>query len=107
MKGAIRRKAKPQEGFEDEYRSCLQEYVSGRGEAALGRAYELGRRASPNKRVWWKWLHCITKLYWHWFGVENENAGDWSGRAVVPCGCLSPYEMAHRGFQDAVKPCGN
>src|SRR6266852_1531227 len=45
MKIAIRRKAKAPAGFEEEYRSCLREYAAGGGEPALGRAYELGRRA--------------------------------------------------------------
>jgi len=50
MKGAIRRKAKPQGSFEDEYRASLREYAGGGGELALGRAYELGRRALAEQK---------------------------------------------------------
>jgi signal transduction histidine kinase len=106
MKSAIRRKAKPQEGFEDEYRSCLQEYTASRGEAALGRAYELGRRALTEQKslVEMASLHhqAVLALV---RGVENgkqrEELVRASGEFLAEC--LSPYEMAHRGFQDAVK----
>src|SRR5260370_639402 len=50
MKTAIRRKAKPDTGFENEYRSSLREYAAGGGEPALGRAYELGRRALTEQK---------------------------------------------------------
>ncbi len=42
---ATQRKPKAQARFEDEYASFLREYAAGSGEAALGKAYELGRRA--------------------------------------------------------------
>jgi len=106
MKSAIRRKAKPQEGFEDEYRSCLQEYTASRGEAALGRAYELGRRALTEQKslVEMASLHhqAVLALV---RGVENEKQREELVRASGEflAECLSPYEMAHRGFQDAVK----
>jgi len=106
MKGAIRRKAKPQEGFEDEYRSCLQEYVSCRGEPALGRAYELGRRALTEQKslVEMASMHhqAVLALV---RDVENEKQREELVRASGEflAECLSPYEMAHRGFQDAVK----
>lgn len=106
MKGAIRRKAKPQESFEDEYRSCLQEYAAGRGEAALGRAYELGRRALTEQKN----LVEIASLHHQAVlamvrDVENEKRREELVRASGEflAECLSPYEMAHRGFQDAVK----
>src|SRR6267143_905449 len=50
MKIATGRKTKPQAGFEDEYRSSLREYAAGGGEVALGRAYELGRRALTEQK---------------------------------------------------------
>src|SRR5467141_414047 len=106
MKGAIRRKAKPQEGFEDEYRSCLQEYVSRRGEPALGRAYELGRRALTEQKsmVEMASMHhqAVLALV---RDVENEKQREELVRASGEflAEGLSPYEMAHRGFQDAVK----
>src|ERR1700745_1914185 len=106
MKSAMRRKAKPQESFGDEYRSCLQEYAAGRGEAALARAYELGRRALTEQKslVEMASLHHQAVLAMV-RDVENEKRRE---ELVLASGeflaeCLSPYEMAHRGFQDAVK----
>jgi signal transduction histidine kinase len=106
MKGAIRQKAKPQESFEDEYRACLQEYSASRSEAALGRAYELGRRALTEQKslVEMASLHhqAVLGLL---RDVENEKQRSELVRASGEflAECLSPYEMAHRGFQDAVK----
>jgi two-component system, NarL family, sensor histidine kinase UhpB len=106
MKGAIRQKAKPQDSFEDEYRSCLQEYSASRSEAALGRAYELGRRALTEQKslVEMASLHhqAVLGLL---RDVENEKQRSELVRASGEflAECLSPYEMAHRGFQDAVK----
>jgi signal transduction histidine kinase len=105
MKSAIRRKAKPQEGFEDEYRSCLQEYAASRGEPALGRAYELGRRALTEQKslVEMASLHhrAVMALVRNVEEKQREELVRASGEFLAEC--LSPYEMAHRGFQDAVK----
>src|SRR6266851_3889153 len=105
MKIAIRRKAKPRAGFEDEYRSSLREYAAGGGEPALGRAYELGRRALTEQKS----LVEIASL--HHQAVLALVCDAESGKrreellrssAEFLAECLSPYEMAHRGFQDAV-----
>src|SRR5438132_146884 len=106
MKIAIRRKAKPRAGIEDEYRTSLREYVAGGGEPALGRAYELGRRALTEQKslVEMASLHhqAVLSLV---CGTESEKRREKllrsSGEFFAEC--LSPYEMAHRGFQDAVK----
>jgi signal transduction histidine kinase len=106
MKVAIRRKAKPRADFEDEYRSSLREYVAGGGEPALGRAYELGRRALTERKslVEMASLHhqAVLVLF---RGAESEKHREKLLRsgAEFLAECLSPYEMAHRGFQDAVK----
>jgi signal transduction histidine kinase len=106
MKIAIRRKARPRAGFEDEYRSSLREYAAGGGEPALGRAYELGRRALGEQKS----LVEIASL--HHQAVLALVCDAESGKrreellrssAEFLAECLSPYEMAHRGFQDAVK----
>ena len=110
MKVAIRRKTKQRAGFEDEYRSSLCEYVAGGGEPALGRAYELGRRALTEQKslVEMASLHhqAVLSLVG---GTETEKRREEllrsSGEFFAEC--LSPYEMAHRGFQDAVKACVN
>src|SRR6267142_778863 len=106
MKIAIRRKAKPRAGIEDEYGTLLREYVAGGGEPGLGRAYELGRRALTEQKslVEMASLHhqAVLSLV---CGTESEKRREKllrsSGEFFAEC--LSPYEMAHRGFQDAVK----
>src|SRR5882762_2115869 len=106
MKAAIRRKAQPHAGFEDEYRSSLREYAAGGGERALGLAYELGRRALTEQKS------LVEMAYLHHQAVlslvrdaeserQREELLRSSGEFFAEC--LSPYEMAHRGFQDAVK----
>src|SRR6266849_4941476 len=106
MKTAIRRKAKRHAGFEDEYRSSLREYAAGGGEPALGRAYELGRRALTEQKslVEMASLHhqAVLALI---RGADSEKRQEELFRASAEflAECLSPYEMAHRGFQDAVK----
>jgi len=106
MRIAIRRKTKPQAGFEDEYRASLREYTVGGGEPALGQAYELGRRALTEQKslVEIASLHhqavlalvCDVKS-----GKRREELLRASSDFLAEC--LSPYEMALRGFQDAVK----
>src|SRR5882724_1674555 len=106
MKISMRRKAKPRAGIEDEYRTSLREYVAGGGEPALGRAYELGRRALTEQKslVEMASLHHQAMLALV-RSTESEKRREEllrsSGEFFAEC--LSPYEMAHRGFQDAVK----
>jgi signal transduction histidine kinase len=106
MKIAIRRKMKPDAGFEDEYRASLREYAAQGGEPALGRAYELGRRALTEQKslVEMASLHhqAVMVLV---RGAESEKRREELLRSSAEflAECLSPYEMAHRGFQDAVK----
>jgi signal transduction histidine kinase len=105
MKIAIRGKATPRPGFEDDYRSSLCEYAAGGGEPALGRAYELGRRALTEQKS----LVEIASLHHQAVLVLVCDAESRKRReellrssAEFLAECLSPYEMAHRGFQDAV-----
>src|SRR5260370_1415756 len=105
MKIAIRRKTKTDGGVEGEYRTSLREYAAGGGEPALGRAYELGSRALTEQKslVEIASLHheavlalvCDAKS-------EKHREGQLRASAEFLAECLSPYEMAHRGFQDAV-----
>src|SRR5258707_11195203 len=103
---ATQRKPKAQARFEDEYASFLREYAAGSGEAALGKAYELGRRALAEGKS----LVEIASLHHEAVQglVREEKDGELRKRLLQTSGdflaeCLSPYEMAHRGFQDAVK----
>jgi signal transduction histidine kinase len=110
MKIATRRKPKPQAGFGDEYCASLREYVEGGGEPALGRAYELGRRALSEQKtlVELVTLHhqAVLSLLW---GTNSEKRREVLLRASAEyfAECLSPYEMAHRGFQDALNAMRN
>ncbi len=106
MKMAAQHKPKAQARFEDEYASFLREYAAGSGEAALGKAYELGRRALAEGKS----LVEIASLHHEAVQglVREEKDGELRKRLLQTSGdflaeCLSPYEMAHRGFQDAVK----
>jgi signal transduction histidine kinase len=105
MKSAMQRNPKPLLGFEEEYQSCLHEYAAGGGELALGRAYELGRRALTERKS----LMEIASLHHHAVlgllrGVPGEvrQTELLGASAEFLAECLSPYEMAQRGFQDAM-----
>ena len=105
MRAVTRQKARPQAGFEEEYQSCLQEYVAGGGELALGRAYELGRRALAERKslVEMASLHhqAVLALVRRAEG-EARLLDSLPAAAEFLAECLSPYEMALRGFQEAV-----
>jgi signal transduction histidine kinase len=105
MKSAIRRKGKATENFEEQYGLGLREYSAGGGELALGRAYELGRRALVEHKS----LVEIVSLHHQAVlelvrGAENEKHREELLRTSFEflAECVSPYEMAHRGFQEAV-----
>jgi len=105
MKTAVIRKTKRPLTFEEEYRAAFGESARGGGEAALGRAYELGRRAITEKKS----LMEIASL--HHQALEEMLAtaeGVVRRRELVTAAAgfvseiLSPYEMAHRGVRDAI-----
>jgi signal transduction histidine kinase len=105
VKSATRRKGKAPESFEEQYRSSLREYATRGGELALGRAYELGRRALAERKslVEMGSLHhqAVLDLV---RSVDDEKRREEFLHASSEffAECVSPYEMAHRGFQDAV-----
>lgn len=106
MKSATRRKGKLPESFDEQYRATLLEYAAGGGEQLLGQAYELGRRALTEQKslVELASLHhrAVFDLV---CGAESEKQREQVLQASSEflAECLSPYEMAHRGFQDAVQ----
>jgi signal transduction histidine kinase len=105
MKIATRRKAKPQARFEDEYQSSLRVYTTEGGEVALGRAYELGRRALAERKslVELASLHHQAVLALVCPGESDVRQRELlRASAEFLSECLSPYEMAQRGFQDAM-----
>jgi signal transduction histidine kinase len=105
MKSAAIWKKKTPPTFEEEYRSAFGEYAGGGGEAALGRAYELGRRAIAEKKS----LMEIPSLH-HQALLErlSEAQGAARQKELLTAASdfllevLSPYEMAHPGVQDAI-----
>ena len=106
MSMAIKVKKQPEASFENEYCFALRNYAMRGGEALLGRAYELGRRAIDEGKslIEMASLHhqCLLELF-------KEARGEAQRAKLLRVGAdflkesLSPYEMAHRGFQDAVK----
>jgi signal transduction histidine kinase len=105
MKTATKRKASGPQTFEEEYRATLAEYSLHGGEASLGRAYELGRRAIAEKKS----LMEITSL--HHRTLRAMVAKDLEAarlQALMQAAdeflaeALSPYEMTQRGVQDAM-----
>src|SRR5712664_4489319 len=98
MKIAMPRKTKPRGSFEDQYRALLREYSAGGGEAALGRAYELGRRALTEQKslVEMASLHhqaVVALVCDAESGKRREELLRSSAEFLAEC--LSPYEMAH------------
>jgi signal transduction histidine kinase len=106
MRIATKPKRKAERTFEDQYRSALCEYSGGGGEAALRKAYELGRRAIDDGKslIEIAGLHHQALMALVKETKDKERHGN-----VLRAGAdflaesLSPYEMAHRGFHDAVK----
>lgn len=105
MKTAAKTKRRPASAFEQSYRAALLEYTETRGEAALGRAYELGRLGIADGKS----LLEIAAV--HHQALCEIATSDKNGRrpadllnvgAEFLAESLSPYEMAHRGFHDAV-----
>ena len=105
MKAGAKPKTKPLARFDEEYRSAVGEYAQRGGEAALGRAYELGRRAIIEKKS----LMEIASVH-HQTVLEllSEAQGKAHHQELLTAGgeflaeMLSPYEMAHRGVQEAI-----
>ncbi len=105
MKTGTKQKNKQPPTFEEEYRSAFGECAQHGGEAALGRAYELGRRAISEKKS----LMEIASLHHQALhGMPAETQGASRHQELLTAASdflaemLSPYEMAHRGVQDAI-----
>jgi signal transduction histidine kinase len=105
MKAVIGRKQKGPPSLEGLYASLLQEYAKDGSEAALGGAYELGRRALVEKKS----LVDLAAIHHQALqGLIREETDEKRQTRLLRVSsdflseCLSPYEMAHRGFQDAV-----
>src|SRR6266550_647555 len=105
MKTATKRRSKTPANFEEEYRSAFGEYARSGGEAALGRAYELGRRAITEKK---SFMEIAFMHHQAIYGMLGEAQGAARHQELLKAAgdflaeMLSPYEMAHRGVQDAI-----
>jgi signal transduction histidine kinase len=89
----------------EQYLKGLRDYLSGAGEDALGRAYELGRFA------WAEGKSILDVLNLHHVALQavlqdssdsEEASGKTLGAEAFLAEVLSPYEMTHRGFREAV-----
>ena len=105
MKAEAKQKTRPPGTFDEEYRLAFGEYAQHGGEAALGRAYELGRRAITEKKS----LMEIASVHHQILqGMLGEAQGKGRHQELLTAGgeflaeMLSPYEMAHRGVQEAI-----
>ena len=99
-------KAKPAETFEEKYQSALLEHLRNSSEATLGVAYEMGRRAITEGQ---SLLEIATLHHRALQEIFDSNADAQFQKEALSCGAsflaesLSPFEMTHRGFQEAVQ----
>ena len=106
MKIATRPQNTARGDFEEQYAFQLGEYASGGGESALVQAYELGRLAITEQKS----LMEVTSLHHQALKRLMDDERDEKRRedllrtgADFLAECLSPYEISHRGSQDAAK----
>lgn len=106
MRMTGRQKASTPKSLNDRYVSLLREYLRIEEESSLGEAYALGREAIAQRTS----LVELVAVHHHALAVLiQEMEGKRDTEKIVRAGscflaeCLSPYEMAHRGFQDGVK----
>lgn len=106
MTPATKRKKKAAGTFEQRYHAGLLSHVRNPGEETLGEAYELGRSAIAEGKS----LLDLASIHHQAIqGMVHEAAAAEVRKQILSCGAsflmesLSPFEMTHRGFQDAVK----
>jgi two-component system nitrate/nitrite sensor histidine kinase NarX len=91
--------------FATQYTAALESYLDGEGEAALRRAYELGRRALEYESGV---LVVAAAHHKALQAILLRKAGDETGARMINAAadffseCLSPFEMARRGFQESI-----
>ena len=106
MKSDVGQKKRQQTEFDAEYAATLRESAMGGGEAVLGRAYELGRRAIAERKSLLELVSVHHRVLKELF-QNSANRRSQGHLVQISCDflseCVSPYEMAQRGFQDAVK----
>jgi signal transduction histidine kinase len=99
-------KSKQQTEFEAAYAAALRDYAMGGGENVLGLAYELGRRAISERKSLLELVSIHHQILRELFQSSPDRRSQ-THLVNASCDflseCVSPYEMAQRGFQDAVK----
>jgi signal transduction histidine kinase len=106
MRDTSRTKTAARKDFEEEYTSLLREYWSVGGEVSLGKAYALGRQAIAEHKSLVELAavhHRAFQLLLHEMNGQDHHEALLQAGSCFLAECLSPYEMAHRGFQDGVK----
>ncbi len=92
-------------GLHENYFSALEQYLAHGDESALGRGYEIGRQAMAAGKSLIELASVHHAALEKILGSQREEG---SGERVLHASArffseaLSPYEMAHRGFQEAV-----
>ena len=106
MRNGNRWKRSARKTFDDAYMLSLREYITVGGESTLGQAYGLGREAIAQQKslVELAAIHhqALQKLMKE-ISDRGQREKLLEASASFLAECLSPYEMAHRGFQDGVK----
>src|SRR6266700_3909380 len=106
MKPELGRKSMQHIEFEAEYAAALREYAMGGGETVLRRAYELGRRAIAERKSLLELVSIHHQILRELFQSPSDQRSQ-THLVNASCDflseCVSPYEMAQRGFQDALK----
>jgi len=106
MKPELGQKSKEHTVFEAEYAAALREYAMGGGETVLGRAYEIGRRAIAERKSLLELVSIHHQILRELFQSSPDRQSQThlvNASSDFLSECVSPYEMAQRGFQDAVK----
>ncbi len=102
MKVADRRRSVSADAFEERYRTALREHLESPCEATLGRAYELGRQAIASGKSLVETVSVHHRVF-HELSAAHVHNGWFSASGDFLMEALSPFEMTHRGFQDAIK----
>ena len=91
-------------GLERSYATTLERYLVGGGEGALHGAYQVGREAMASGRSLLEMaaMHHAALLAVLRRRPRSSLAQDLARAGEVFGETLSPYEMAHRGFRDAI-----
>ena len=95
---------KREAGLTEQYTAALDEYLRGGGEESFQRSYELGRRALDGGTGVLKMVQMHHEAFasvLRSYGNAENNARLFESGWKFLMESLTPFEMAHRGFQEA------